>query len=468
MNNDFERPDIVEMVPAEARRILDVGCGTGRVCGAIKQRGQDCYCVGLDMDGDALQEAVAQGRIDEHLLVNLDSSEELHWLGYEPFDCIICSDVLEHLHAPEALLARLRALLTDDGVLIVSVPNARNWQVVCQLIEGNWHYEPAGLLDRTHLRFYTRRTAEQLLDQCGFVLTRQKAIAGPGYDEWEDAGKPARLKLGRTEIHDLPEADAVDFYAYQWLFAARKSATAGYPSTTIVIPVLNGLDLTQNCVQSIRKHTPEPHDIIVVDNGSKDGTAQWCEAQGIRCIRNEENRGFPAACNQGIVAASGERILLLNNDTLVTPGWLRRMHECMDLADVGLVGPRSNQISGHQKIATPGYRSPLELDGWAWEWGKRRRGECYQTNRLVGFCLMIERAVVEAIGLLDEEFGIGNYEDEDYGKRAELAGFKLLVANAAFVHHYGSQTFAREGIDYTALMAQNAARMAQKYGGTRA
>jgi GT2 family glycosyltransferase len=341
----------------------------------------------------------------------------------------------------------------------------RNIEVLAALAEGLWTYEPAGLLDIGHMRMFTRRSAEEMLDRAGLIWVRQIAVPGPGFDAWVEAGKPGRVNAGRAEIRDLSEQDAQDCYIYQWQFVCKRREAVDYGLTSIVIPVWNGLQDTIACLHSLRTHTPEAHEIIVIDNGSTDGTAEWLAAQtDIIVGRNEDNLGFPRACNQGMELATGDQVLLLNNDVILTPGWLRRMIEALREPGIGMVGPRSNNVSGAQ-VMQQFYRNVVELPAWAWDWSMRRIGERQPIGRLVGFCLLIGREVIEKVGLLDEQFGIGCYEDDDYCRRVEAAGYRLVIANDAFVHHHGSRTFVREGVDYTALMAQNAEAYRQKWSG---
>jgi O-antigen biosynthesis protein len=233
------------------------------------------------------------------------------------------------------------------------------------------------------------------------------------------------------------------------------------PLTSLVILTFNQLDVTRQTVESIRRHTPEPHEIIFVDNGSKDGTLDWLkrlvqENPAYRLIANDSNLGFAAGCNQGIGSAQGEFLLLLNNDVVVTPGWLSGMLASFDsLAEVGIVGPVTNNISGPQKISGTCYQSPSELDSFAMSHGERFSGCRVPMRRIVGFCMLFRRELVDRIGLLDEEFGSGNYEDDDFSLRAALEGFQNLIAYDIFIHHHGSASFTGNRIDYAGAMARN-------------
>jgi len=233
------------------------------------------------------------------------------------------------------------------------------------------------------------------------------------------------------------------------------------PLTSIVILTFNQLDFTKQTVESIRRHTPEPHEIIFVDNGSQDGTLDWLELQArenrnYRLIANRSNLGFAAGCNQGMRAAHGEFILLLNNDVMVTPGWLSGMLACFDsLTRVGIVGPVTNNISGPQKLEEAHYASSPELDTFAVAHRERFSGCRVPSRRIVGFCMLFRRELVDLIGLLDEEFGSGNFEDDDFALRAALEGFQNLIAYDVFIHHHGSASFSGNRIDYAGAMARN-------------
>jgi glycosyltransferase involved in cell wall biosynthesis/tetratricopeptide (TPR) repeat protein/2-polyprenyl-3-methyl-5-hydroxy-6-metoxy-1,4-benzoquinol methylase len=453
----YPRPEVLALVPESARRVLDIGCGAGRLGEAIKAR-QQAEVVGIEMNEEAA--AVARQRLD-HVLVG--DVEELT-LDFEPgsFDAIVCGDILEHLREPERLLRQARKWLAPGGCLSASIPNVRHHSVVCSLLQGNWTYESAGLLDRTHLRFFTRREIEKLFVRAGFGIEGMWSITAPG-DSPSRNGQGA-VQLGRLSMSGLSEQDAAEFYTYQYLVRARPVPATDFALTSIVIVTHNQLEYARQCLESIRRLTDEPYELIVVDNASTDGTVDYLHAlSDVRLITNETNRGFPAAANRGMAVANGRHVLLLNNDTVVTTGWLSRMLQALRSdATVGLVGPCSNFVSGPQQVDT-GYDGLAELDGFGWDWGKAHEGLRVQVNRLVGFCLLIRREVIDAIGLLDERFGIGCFEDDDYCLRAIQAGYRAVIAADAFVHHYGGRTFVGSGVDVGQLMAENRQTFCEKW-----
>ena len=255
---------------------------------------------------------------------------------------------------------------------------------------------------------------------------------------------------------------------------------------SIVILAHNELEYTQKCVESIMIHTTVPYELILVDNGSTDGTPTYLNqlkgqfsaqslspdsaqnqlCRGVQIIRHDDNKGFAAGNNAGIAVAQGDYVLLMNNDVVVTPGWLRRMQACFEAhPEAGIVGPRSNNVSGPQQIAQVEY-DPQNLSGlnrFAQNLAEVNADHAQRLLRVVGFCMLIKRAVIERIGGLDHRYGLGNFEDDDFSLRAALAGFESWMAQDAFVHHFGSRTFIGAKIDYRQSLQRNWEIFKQKW-----
>ena len=242
------------------------------------------------------------------------------------------------------------------------------------------------------------------------------------------------------------------------------------PLVSVIILTRNQLAHTKACLQSIEQNTPLPYELIVVDNGSSDGTIPYLRQYALahantQVIANASNRGFAAGNNQGLALASGRHVLLLNNDTVVTAGWLERLLAVFEQhPEVGLVGPMSNYVSGPQLIPAVPHHSAAALDAFAARWATEHAGESVPVTRLVGFCLLIRREVIERIGGLDERFGTGNFEDDDFCLRAARAGFEARIACDVLVHHAGSQTFKGENLDYRQSMQHNWELFKAKWG----
>lgn len=224
---------------------------------------------------------------------------------------------------------------------------------------------------------------------------------------------------------------------------------------SIIIPVVNNKALTDACLTSILKHTTD-YEIIIVDNGSKKGMYE-----GDSVIRNEENLGFPVAINQGIAKARGEIIVLLNNDTIVTPYWLDRLADHFDRYDI--ISPLTNNISGIQQLAMTAFPLPASADDVSEKIYAKSVGRSIPYHRLVFFCVAIKRSVIDKIGVLDERFSPGNCEDDDYCLRAIEAGFRLGIATDCFIYHAGSATHKALDIKHLDLIRTNQAKLQAKY-----
>ncbi|MEQ8223325.1 MAG: glycosyltransferase, partial [Candidatus Eremiobacterota bacterium] len=239
---------------------------------------------------------------------------------------------------------------------------------------------------------------------------------------------------------------------------------------SIIILTFNQLEHTKICLESIKKHTPEPYEIIIVDNGSTDGTVEYLKeyiktCDNVMVIANSVNRGFSAGNNQGISIAKGEYILLLNNDTVVTEGWLKNMLSVLQIEPmVGITGPVTNNISGPQKITEAFYETLEEMESFASKWIESHKGQTLSYPRVVGFCLLTRKSVIDLIGCLDERFATGNFEDDDFCVRAAQAGYGARIVMDSFVHHTGSQTFKGAKINYIDRMMANWKLFKEKWG----
>lgn len=237
---------------------------------------------------------------------------------------------------------------------------------------------------------------------------------------------------------------------------------------SIIVPAYNQLEYCRQCVDSIRANTTWPYSLILVDNGSTDGVGEYFDSvPNATVIHTGENLGFPGGVNRGLAHADGH-VLLLNSDTVVPRRWLARLVNALESHPrIGMAGPMTNHVSGAQLIPDLELESLDAINAYADERWNESRGQLADIDRLVGFCLLIRDEAFRAAGLLDESFGIGNFEDDDYCIRVRKAGYRVCMALDCFVFHYGSRTFRAMGIQgdtYNALIDTNESLFREKWG----
>ena len=211
------RPEMRRLVPPGARRVLDVGCGVGNLGAALKLE-RDVEAHGLELFPDAA--ADARRRLDSVVVGDLDRLEELPFAdGF--FDCMLFGDVLEHLCDPARALRMLRRYVADDGTLVCSIPNVGHWSVLAMVLgHGRWKYEERGLLDRTHVRFFTIAEIVELLAETGFAVDVAEAtMVG-------DSPVVGPLVTCAAALGADPAAMRQQLLAYQYIVRARNTAAA--------------------------------------------------------------------------------------------------------------------------------------------------------------------------------------------------------------------------------------------------
>ena len=222
------------------------------------------------------------------------------------------------------------------------------------------------------------------------------------------------------------------------------------PKISIVILTYNNLEFNKLCLHSILNTTAYPnYEIIVVDNHSTDGTRAYLENirsgyPSVKVVLNNENKGFAAGNNDGMKKAEGDYIVLLNNDTVVTRGWLTAM--CKHLEndpELGMCGPVTNSIGNEAQIAVT-YHSLSELSQFSYNYTTAHLSEEYRDVKVLAlFCTMIKKQIIDTYGYLDEGYGIGMFEDDDYSEMVKSKGFRITIAEDAFIHHFHGVSFKK-------------------------
>lgn len=207
--SELERPELTGHFPGDCRRLLDVGCGSGGASGALKSRLPALQVTGIERDERAA--AGAKARIDRVLVGDADRVLERLALDGEEFDAFLFADVLEHLQDPAGALSRARELARPEAILVASVPNAGHLSLVRDLILGRFDPVPAGLADAGHLRWFTRRSLHEALEEAGWktrAIVPWSAFPAPRADEF------------LSELSRWPGLDRESLTTYQWIAVA--------------------------------------------------------------------------------------------------------------------------------------------------------------------------------------------------------------------------------------------------------
>jgi len=255
------------------------------------------------------------------------------------------------------------------------------------------------------------------------------------------------------------------------ILALEQSIEKTYELVSIIILTYNNLHLTKQCIDSIFKNTSYPNfELIIVDNASKDGTVDYLKElsiakSNVMILLNDENEGFAKGNNQGIRASSGEYIILLNNDTIVTPAWLTKLVNYLKQDQtIGMVGPVTNCIGNEAMIPT-NYSTTEEMLEFAEQYTEEHDKDFFEINVLAMFCIAVRKEIFNLIGFLDEQFQIGMFEDDDFALRVKEKGYKLICAEDIFLHHFnnsGFKLFSEE--KYKEIFETNRKKFEDKWG----
>ena len=286
----------------------------------------------------------------------------------------------------------------------------------------------------------------------------------------------AKLRLALAEAPDDPRRRKRRELAAGNDWSARAdtidaAVRSSFRLISVVVVTYGGLELTKACLRSLLSAETWPRlEVIVVDNASTDGTPAFLEALAgkdarVKTILNATNRGFAAANNQGIAASAGEIVVLLNNDTVVPQGLLSRLaaHLQRD-AELGMVCPTTN-FCGNEAKVDPDYSDISGLPAYAARRAAENAGVVFDIPMAAMYCVAFRRKVLEKVGPLDEAFGIGMFEDDDYALRIREAGLRVVCAEDAYVHHVGQGSFGKlPREEYERLFRENRATFERKWG----
>ena len=296
---------------------------------------------------------------------------------------------------------------------------------------------------------YTARNSEEFIEKIKRALEensdekQQQRIAFSRSNDWQNC-----YEMIAEKIYDIKQH---------------------MPKVSIVIVTYNNLDFTKKCLESMERFNNYLNcEIIIVDNLSTDGTREYLVEYekshlNVKVILHHENSGFAGGNNIGIKASTGDFVILLNNDTYVTPNWIQNLLKHFNDERIMMVGPRTNNIGNEARIAIS-YNSLDEMIEKSYDIYYTNADRQYEMDVLAFFCVVIKREVVDEIGLLDEIFGIGMFEDDDYCKRVQNAGYRLVCADDVFIHHHLGASFDKNPEWKEKLFQKNKKIFEERYG----
>jgi 2-polyprenyl-3-methyl-5-hydroxy-6-metoxy-1,4-benzoquinol methylase len=337
------------------RTVLDVGCGIGLNGAAAKRTG--ARVTGIEIVPASIERA--KKVLDEVLVADIERDASLRdALGARRFDLLLLADVLEHTTEPRAVLERLVPYLEEDGHVLISLPNVAAWPVRFDLLAGRFEYTSSGILDDTHLRFFTRESAIAMIESAGLQVLRveqnpmlvrgaksliEKALLLGG-DAVDPTTLGASLPYKAYQAFVRPAEDLVanrlpGLFAFQNVILARKPPRARTMSLTVGMLTMDEEESVAAMIGEIRKVAPDAK-ILCVDSSTKDRTAEIAQSLGARVLRQVPPRGHGPAMELLMYSAAAQSEMLIYLDCDFTypadniPA-IRRMieHEGVDLVN---------------------------------------------------------------------------------------------------------------------------------------
>ncbi|HEY7850961.1 MAG TPA: glycosyltransferase, partial [Ktedonobacterales bacterium] len=327
------------------------------------------------------------------------------------------------------------------GPLVEALRHRYGWKVIYDLVDEQ---EPSDA--RVDARLHA------MLANADLTI-----ISAPAQREWLRGQGVAAAAL-------IAEGDA--------LGALTECVRQLYGRATIIIVTYRNLARTRLALSSVLEKTRYPnYEVVLVDNGGEPAIQHYAREMSerfpgvVRCIFNGENLGFAGGNNVGLRAApDSDYIVLLNDDVVVTAGWLGGLLRYLDNPQVGLVGPVTNSCGNEACIAVD-YSDIAQVDDFARRYTLAHDGASFDIAVLAMYCLAMRQQTAAALGELDERFRMGMFEDDDYAVRAQHAGYRVVCAEDVYVHHFGRSSFGKMTEEaHARLFDANRALFEQKWG----
>ena len=379
-------------------------------------------------------------------------------------------------------LAAGRPVVTQDTGFGLRLPTGRGLFAFSTLeeahdaveaINGDLVDHRAGAYDVAREFFDHEVVLSPILDQLG--VTRSRARTGGPTSEpvAVRAAPPDDLTITpvRRRPTRLPDATVRALLDRAVPVPDDPDRACAPVASSIVVVTRDNLPFLRLCLESILANTEgNAWEVIVVDNGSSDGTCDYVaelarRVPHFRLIPNTHNVGFPAAANMGLAVANGVTLVVLNDDVALPPGWLRRLRRHLEDPTVGVVGPVTNSAPNEARV-TVTYDTYGAFVAEANCRAQAHEGERHDIPVATMFCVAMRRGTFERVGPLDEGYGMGLFEDDDFAHRTRAASLSVVCAEDVLVHHFGEVSFGRLVAtgEFAVLFESNRRRFEEKFG----
>jgi 2-polyprenyl-3-methyl-5-hydroxy-6-metoxy-1,4-benzoquinol methylase/GT2 family glycosyltransferase len=417
------------------KAVLEVGCSTGYLSRVMQQRG--CQVTGVEIDAAAAQMARQFCR-----RVVVGDAERLDWqtsLGDERFDVITFGDVLEHMRAPEAVLTRLCPFLAPGGYIVVSLPNIAHGSVRLSLLLGRFDYVPLGILDQTHLRFYTKETAQQLLASSGFQVEDVLAVNEPISSDLIGEVLSCFPQLSLDRIQDMLSRE--DAQAYQYIFRAvpldrpqlvRSVGQAqAVPTLSAVISHRGSEVNLSRCLTALAADGIPLCQTIVVAESDPVWEDEPPSIVAWEWQRRQPDEGDAYALNEALNSVDGDVVLILDSGFVLQPGTLDALvHRFQADPTAGVVGARVLAVDGRTILQAGAYLSPpvawVAYRGTGHQIDDRRWNDVAEVDFVPPVAMAFRRSLWQSLSGFDGGY-CAYYIGADFCARARSAGYRVLM-----------------------------------------
>lgn len=416
------------------KTVLEVGCNTGYLSRVMQQRG--CQVTGVEVD-----EAAARLARPFCRRVIVGDVERLDWkmlLGGELFDVITFGDVLEHLRAPEAVLNQLRDYLAPAGYIVVSLPNIAHGSVRLSLLLGRFDYASLGVLDETHLRFYTRETAQQLLASGGFEISDVWSVAEPISPTLIDQVLSRFPHLGSDQLQEI--LSQKDAQVFQYVFRAApvqapRPVLRSHPAhislaLSVVISHRGAAARLADCLAALAADSTRLRQIVVVSESEPVKEETLFRGEWTWQAR-QPGDGEAQALNKAIACVDGDVVLLLDSGFILQAGALAALVHHFEVdANAGVAGGQVWNADRRTFLQAGAYLSPpvalIAYRGAEYPVGDERWNTAAEVDFVPMAFMAFRRSLWQDLGGFDERYR-AHYLDADFCARVWAAGYRVSV-----------------------------------------